>query len=282
MAKIQDSDFLLMNHALDGYRDGLLPRDGLLSFLKWQMAVAQDHSVRSFLTRVAEDPTLDSDLAHEISILYKYVRHWEFPTESELSKALPEAIECTLPELIQSVARVGGQLGRVRNMLVGVNVRLDLRGTDLAVDEALRLVSEELTILEGACEEIGAGNGIATAFPSEDAEARPAWHSRDGAPLSPQQILGLANLARWNYPDYFDSYAVGISRHSTPPQLLTERIKIWEQQQLRETEIRELEERVQEAMAQTCPRCNSEPGRSCRTGVGRETAIHKGRYTVAS
>ncbi|MBT2536192.1 hypothetical protein [Arthrobacter sp. ISL-69] len=58
---------------------------------------------------------------------YKYVRHWEFPEAPELSKALPAAIECTFPELIQSVARVAGELGRVRNMLEGVNVRLDLR-----------------------------------------------------------------------------------------------------------------------------------------------------------
>jgi hypothetical protein len=85
-------------------------------------------------------------------------------------------------------------------MLVGANVRLDLRDFDMALEEALRLVTEELGVLEGACQTIGDGTGIALAYPGEEAEGRPSWTSPVGPPLSPKQILMLASLASMELP----------------------------------------------------------------------------------
>lgn len=262
-----DSHLSLLLKAIDAHWAGVFPRNELLTFLKWEMAAAPDNTVRKLISAVQNDDP-DGDLAYEIDLTCKYVRQWEFPEEPDLSAALHESIECTLPELVRSVAHVGGQLGRVRNMLVGVNVRLDLRDSDKALEEALRLVSEELAVLELACEEIGFSSGVAPAFPDDESEGRPSWSSPEGAPLSPNQIHSLVDLAQWNYPDPSYTYAEGIRGHSTPPQLVTQRIQAEEQQQIRETKISRSKDEDDGAMLQECPRYNSDATASCPTGVG--------------
>lgn len=271
--------FRHMEKALDAHRKGWLSRKRLLTFLKWEMAVAEDCTVRTFLTEVQENRNLDTELVDEVTRTYtENVQYWDFPEEPGLSGALPEAIVCTFPELIQSVHGAAGGLRRVRNMLVGVNVRLNLRGSHGALGEALRLVMDELEFMERACEHVGAGTPLA---PGITDQKQGAWDSRDGAPLSPKQIVWLADLGQEDRTSAL-KYADGISWHSTPPQLVTERIRARELQLVRAKENRALVEQMRKAMVQACPRCNSAPGAVCRSRAGRETTMHKGRYTMAS
>jgi hypothetical protein len=282
MKQVAGTGFLTMKNALDAHLDGLFPREGLLLFLKWEMAAAEFKSLTDFIAEVKNYPDVDDDLVREITSISRYVQHWEFPEEPGLAEALPEAIECTLPELIVAVGRAAGQLGHIRNMLVGVNVRLNLLGANAAIEEALRLVSDELASLEGACEEIGNGTGLAPSIPGGEAEGRPSWASPDGAPVSPYEITCLASEARWNDLDFSIAYSDGMCQHSTPPQLVTERIRAREEQLLWEADSREIEEQMRRAMDQACPRCNSAPGEQCRTGAGKGTTMHKARYTAVS
>ncbi|MBE4720000.1 hypothetical protein DAD99_18195 [Pseudarthrobacter sp. AB1] len=226
-----------MKTGLEAYRQGIFPKEDFINLLMREMAAAEDETVMNFIAE-AQNQDREGDLSFEATRIYKHVRRWEFPEEPELSKVLPAAIGCTLPELIQSLARAAGQLGRVRNRLVGVNVRLDLRDTDVAVEESLRLVTEELRVLERACRKIGDGSGIAP-LPDDEGEDLPSWTSPAGSPLSPRQILTLAVQALWNYPDFSVTYAEGLRGHSTPPQLVTKRITDREQQQILETENRD-------------------------------------------
>ncbi|MET3721152.1 hypothetical protein [Arthrobacter sp. UYEF21] len=119
MQEIPDTGFLYMKNSLDEYRKGLFPREELLNLLMREMAAAEDETVMNFIAEV-QNQDREGDLSCEVTRIYKHVRRWEFPEEPELSKALPAAIECTFPELIQSLAGAAGQLERVRNMLVGV------------------------------------------------------------------------------------------------------------------------------------------------------------------
>ncbi|MET4097396.1 hypothetical protein [Arthrobacter sp. UYCu712] len=237
MHETPDTAFVLMKTGLEAYRQGIFPKEDLINLLMREMAAAEDETAMSFVAEV-QNQEPEGDLSYEATRIYKHVQRWKFPEEPELSKALPAAIECTFPELIQSLARAAGQLERVRNMLVGVNVRLDLRDSDMAVGEALRLVTEELRVLERACRKIGDGSGIAP-LPDDEAEDVPSWTSPAGSPLSPRQILTLAVQALWNYPDFSVTYAEGLRGHSTPPQLVTERLRAREQQQSLETGNRE-------------------------------------------
>lgn len=130
-----------MQGALDAHHKDRLSWKGLLAFLKWQMAVADDNAVTTFLAEVQEDQHIDVDLKDEVTRAYtENVQHWVFPEEPELSKAVPDAIECTFPELIQSAYTAAGGLRHVRGMLVGVRTRLDVRRSYAAIGQALHLV----------------------------------------------------------------------------------------------------------------------------------------------
>lgn len=262
------------------YQKGQLGRNGLLYILKWEMALTEESTVSAFLDEVRGNQSLTGDLIDEVTRLYtENVQHWAFPEEGGLAKALPEAVECTFPELVQSFKSVRGALSHVLAKLVGVNVRLDLRSSYGAVVDARRLVSNEIALLERACEHVGAGTLLAPAFPGEDDLGQPSWSSPGGAPLSPKQIVWLADLGQ-KRPELTVNYAEGISAHSSPPQLVTERIEAREWERIRAEENRKLEERMRKGMARSCPRCKSAPGAACRSRAGIETTMHKGRYTI--
>lgn len=122
-------------------------------------------TVLHLLSEVKNYPEVDETLLREVTNTYRHVERWDLPEESGLSGSLPEAIECTLPELIRSLGHAGNQLARVRDMLSGVNVRLNLVGSYAAMDEALHLVNEELYSLDRACEAIADETGLASSFP---------------------------------------------------------------------------------------------------------------------
>lgn len=261
-------DSSVMKQALEGYMGGVVSREDFLHFLKWEMAIAEDWSALSFIADVKDlDP--NGDLALSVRRTYEYVRLWEFPEEPGLSNGVREAIECTFPELIHSVTFAILQLGQTRNMLAGLNIRLDLRDTDAAFATAVNLLSEELEILESTCESIGNLDCISREFPTEDEQGSPSWTAHDGAPLSPKELLELSRLARWDPPFKRATYAEGISAHSTPPQLVTARINAEEQRRIWEA-----------AAARRCPHCNSAAGVSCRTPDGKPRIMHRRRYTV--
>ncbi len=246
------------------------------------MVLAEPDTVSTFLAELQDNPNLDSDVVDEVTRTYTdNVQHWVFPEEPDLSKAVPEALECTFPELIRFFKSARGALGVVLDALVGVNVRLNLRGSYGAVQDARRLLTDEIALLERACEHVGSGTRLAPAFPDEADEDRPSWYSPHGAPLSPKQITWLADLGKES-PEISLTYAEGITAHSHPPQLVTERIKARERQLLRAKEIRAFEEQERRAMKEACPRCNSAPGELCRTRAGKETGVHKGRYRIVS
>lgn len=196
----------------------------LLLFIMWEMASANDEEARAILKYV-QAAELEDVLLFEVHRIYKQVRRWEFPVEHGLASAIPEAVECTFPELIRSMVFACDQLVRVRNMLVGLNMRLDLREADRAVQGALSLLSKELIVLQHACGKIGDGDDLAPEFPDEEPGEGRSWASSNGAPLSPQQILDLSVLALANYPTASLTYEEGISRHSAAAPLIAERIK---------------------------------------------------------
>jgi hypothetical protein len=66
----------------------------------------------------------------------------------------------------------------------------------MAVKEALRLVAEELGVLEGACHMIGGRTGIAPAFPGEEAEPPVVLDITRWLTVVPETILMLAGLAQ--------------------------------------------------------------------------------------
>ncbi|TDK25835.1 hypothetical protein E2F48_11465 [Arthrobacter crusticola] len=244
--------------------------------------MAGDDAVRAFLAEIQGNPGLDADLVDEVTRTYtEKVQHWVFPEEPGLSSGLPDAIVCTFPELVHSVHGAVGSLRRVLNMLVGVNVRLNLRGSHGAIKEALDQVMEELAYLERACEHVGSGTLLAPAFPREEAEGRPSWASPDGEPLSPKQIAWLADLGQKD-PDFSVAYGDGISGHSAPPQLVTERARARERQMIRAEQNCGFEEQERKALALLCPRCGSAPGAECRSRAGKVTTMHKGRYGMVS
>lgn len=282
MNKIQSADDQLsqLNRAIEMYQKKRLSRRTLLEILKWEMAVAERETVSTFLDEVRGNHSLTDDLIDEITSVYtENVRHWAFPEEPGLAKALPEAVECTFPELIQSLKSARGALSHVLDKLVGVNVRINLRSSYGAVMDARRMVTGEIALLERACEHVGAGTLLAPDFPGEDDLGQPSWSSPGGAPLSPKQIVWLADLGQ-KRPELTVNYAEGISAHSSPPQLVTERIEAREWERMRAEENRGLEEQMRKGMARSCPRCESAPGTACRSRAGTETTMHKGRYTV--
>ncbi|KQN88985.1 zinc finger domain-containing protein [Arthrobacter sp. Leaf69] len=282
MNKIQSADDQLsqLNRAVEMYQKKRLSRRALLDILKWDMAVTEESTVSTFLDGVRGNQTLTDDLIDEITRLYtENVQHWAFPEEGGLAKALPEAVEGTFPELIQSLKSARGALSNVLDKIVGVNVRLNLRSSYGAVVDARRLMSSEIALLERACEHVGAGTLLAPEFPGEDDLGQPSWSSPGGAPLSPKQIVWLADLGQ-KRPELTVNYAEGISAHSSPPQLVTERIEAREWERIRAEENRRLEERMRKGMARSCPRCESAPGAACRSRAGTETTMHKGRYIV--
>lgn len=272
-----------LNHLerpLEAYKNGRLSRRGFLEILKWEMAVAGHDTVSTFLDEVRGNQSLTDDLIDEITSVYtENVQHWAFPEERGLAKALPEAVECTFPELIQSLKSARSALSHVLDKLVGVNVRINLRSSYGAVMDARRIVTGEIALLERACEHVGAGTLLAPEFPGEDDLGQPSWSSPGGAPLSPKQIVWLADLGQ-KRPELTVNYAEGISAHSSPPQLVTERIEAREWERIRAEENRKLEERMRKGMARSCPRCESAPGAACRSRAGTETTMHKGRYTI--
>lgn len=271
-----------MHAIFDIHLQGLTTREGMLSVLKWQMAVSESAAIKAFLGEIQGNKNLDIDLVDEVTRTYtEDVQHWVFPEEAGLSKAWPDAIECTFPELVEAANFAAALLHKVQFMLVGVNTRLNLLGSYSAVGQALQLVSKELALLEPACEHVGTGTLLAPGFPGEADEGRPSWSSPGGSPLSPKEIVWLAKLAQSN-PELSVKYADGISRHSTPPQLVTERGRASERQLMWAEEYREIEERTRAAMALSCPRCNSAPGKQCRSRAGKETTMHQGRYPAVS
>lgn len=277
-----EADPILWKKAIEDCLHGSIPREGLILFLQWEMAAAQLRPLLDFIAEVKKNyEEVDPDLVREITATSRYVQHWDFPEESGLSEALPGAIECSLPELVMSISRVVGRLGHVRNMLAGVNVRLNLLGAHAAFEEALHLVQEQMELLERACVKIGDETGLAPALPGEAAE-KPSWVSPGGAPLSPDEIILLADLARWNDMDFSVSYKDGLRAHSTPPQLVTEQVRASEEQLAEAEKSRGLAEQIRRAMVTACPRCGSAPGARCRTGAGKVTTMHKMRYADAS
>lgn len=282
MNKIQDTELQLnrLNGAVGMYQEGQFSQKGLLDILKWEMAVAEHDTVLAFLDEVRGSESLTGDLVDEITRLYtESVQHWAFPEEGDLAKSLPEAVECTFPELIQSFKSARAALSHVLGELVGVNVRLNLRSSYRAVVDARRLVSDEIALLARACEHVGAGTLLAPEFPGEDDLGQPSWSSPGGAPLSPKQIVWLADIGE-KRPELTVNYADGISAHSSPPQLVTERIEAKEWARIRAEENRKLEEKMRKGMTRPCPRCKSAPGAACRSRAGIETTMHKGRYTI--
>lgn len=268
--------------AVEACQEGRLSQRSLLHFVKWETAVSDHHTVSTFLAEVQNNRNLDSNLVDEVTRTYaENVRHWVFPEEPDLSKALPDAVECTFPELVQSFHRARGVLRHVRNMLVGVNVRLNLRSTHGTMGEALRLVVDELALLERACEHVGTGTLLAPEFPGEEDLGRPSWSSSGGAPLSPRQIVALADLGQ-KCPEFTVSYEDGIGRHSAPPQLVSEQIRAAERQRISAERNQKLEEERTKAMSMSCPRCFSAPGVLCRSRAGKETTMHQGRYPAVS
>lgn len=269
-----------LNRTVEWYEKDQIGRKGLLDALKWEMAVTEESTVSTFLDEVRGNQSLTVDLIDEITRVYtENVQHWTFPEERGLAKALPEAVECTFPELIQSLKGARGALSHVLDKLVGVNVRINLRSSYGAVMDVRRIVTGEIALLERACEHVGAGTLLAPEFPGEADLGQPSWSSPGGAPLSPKQILWLADLGQ-KRPELTVNYAEGISAHSSPPQLVTERIEAREWERMRAEEDRRLEEQMRKGMARSCPRCESAPGMACRSRAGIETTMHKGRYTI--
>ena len=282
MNKIQSADDQLsqLNRAVEMYQKKRLSRRALLDILKWEMAVAEPDTVSTFLEEIRGTENLTGDLIDEVTRVYtENVQHWAFPEEGDLAKALPEAVEGTFPELIQSLKSARGALSHVLDKLVGVNVRLNLRSSYGAVMDARRLMSSEIALLERACEHVGAETLLAPAFPGEEDLGHASWSSSGGAPLSPKQIVWLADIAG-KRPEFAVNYADGISAHSSPPQLVTERIEAREWERMRAEGDRRLEEQTRKGMARTCPRCKSAPGAACSSRAGIETTMHKGRYTI--
>ncbi|MGO4383398.1 hypothetical protein AB4Y80_04085 [Specibacter sp. RAF43] len=271
-----------MRGVVHTHLQGLVSREPMLLRLKWQMAASDGDLVAAFLNEIQEDPTLEADLVEDITSTFTdNVQHWKFPEEHKLSSPLTDALECTFPELVNSVYRAAVGLRRVRAMLIGVNVRLNLRGAHRSMGEALNLVIGELELLSLAGEHVATDAPLRSSFPEEEDDGRGPWSSPAGEPLSPKQIVWLADLCR-KHPDSSIGYADGISAHSTPPQLVTERIKARKDRLIRTQQYREIEEQMRKAMAQSCPRCNSAPGEFCRSRAGKETTMHKGRYTMAA
>lgn len=230
MSQTTNTSSLVMEKALEAYLRGEFQRDDLLHILKWEMAASEEWIVLGFIAHV-EDLDVDGGLAHAVRRTYEYVRLWEFPEEQGLSRALPEAVEATLPELILSVAGAFMQLCLARDMLAGLNIRLDLRDSEEAFGAAVDLLGAELEILEQACETIGNHSYLASELPEDEAAGRPAWTAPNGGPLSPKEILRLSHLARRMMPIECVTYEEGLRAHSTPPQLVTERIIAREQRQ---------------------------------------------------
>lgn len=282
MAITTEPSFLFMKDALEAHLGGSLPREDFLTSLKWEMAAADYLTVLHFLSEVKNYPEVDETLLRQVTNTYRHVERWNLPEEPELSGSLSEAIECTLPELICSLSHAGNQLARVRDMLVGVNVRLNLVSSYAVIDEVLQLVRDELYLLDGACEVICDETGLAPSFPDEAAEGHPSWASSEGAPLSPDHIISLANLGRWNDMNSAISYKDGLCQHSTPPQLVTERILARKEELFWEAESREMGLDLRSAMEQACPRCDSWPGMPCRTKAGKETSMHRARLATVS
>lgn len=281
-ANSQDVPLTVMEGALEAHLKGHYPREELVGFLKWEMAAAGRQEVWNFLSGLQENQNLDVDLVDEVTRTFtENVQWWDFPEEPQLIAELVDSAESSIPEVIQSVYRASMALIGVRNMLTGVNVRLNLRGLDAAIGEGLRLVMEELLLLEVACEHVGTGTLLAPGFPGVKGDGQAAWSSPGGAPLSPKQIIWLADLGRES-PEVAVTYAQGISAHTTPPQLVTERIRATERHLISAERNREVEEEMRKAMALTCPRCNSAPGALCRSSSGKETTTHKGRYALGS
>lgn len=216
---------LLLQTVLDAHMEGSFPREGLLLHLKWEMAAARYKTPEDLVAQIKSYQDVDDDLVREIIRIGRYVQQWEFPEEPGLGAELPEATKCTLPQLVLSVRRAVGQLEHVRNMLVGVNVRLNLLAVDEAIEEALDLVINELASLQGACEEIGKGTSLPPSIPCSGAEGGPSWASPEGAPASPYEITLLASEGRWNRLSASTAYADGIRKHASPPQLVPKRIK---------------------------------------------------------
>lgn len=272
----------MMEEAFKAHLKGHYPREELVGFLKWEMAAAGGKDVAKFLSGLQENQNLDVDLVDEVTRTYtENVQWWDFPEEPQLTAELLDSVEISIPEVIQSVYRASMGLIRVRNMLTGVTVRLNLRGLDAAIGEGLHLVMEELLLLEVACEHVGTGTLLAPGFPGVKGDGQAAWSSPGGAPLSPKQIIWLADLGR-KAPEMAVTYAEGIRAHATPPQLVTERIRAAERHLISAERNREVEEEMRKAMALTCPRCKSAPGALCRSSAGKETTTHKGRYALAS
>ncbi len=237
--------------------------------------------VDDFLRDLRTNWILDPDVLDAVSRTYtENVQHWVFPEEPQSSTQLPDAIECTIPELVESAGMAVGILRQVLNMLVGVNTRLNLRRAYESVEQALHLVSEEVALLEQAGELVGSGALLAPAFPGRKVQEA-SWCSTKGAPLTPKQIIWLASLAE-GQRELSLTYADGISHHSTLPQLVAEQVLVGDRQRIWAEEERVFGEEYGIALARTCPRCNSGPGENCRSYKGMETSIHKRRYTTAS
>lgn len=268
-----------MEQALDAHVNGFVPRDELLALLQLHMAAADDKTVATFLAKVQNNQHLDADLVDDVTSTYtEDVQHWVFPEESGLSEAVPGAIECTFPELVQAVYGAGVVLQGLRSMLVGVNVRLNLRGTYRALGDALSLVTDELVVLGQACEYVGTNTPLAASFPGRGYDDRSPWYSLNGVPLSPRQIVLLAEINHEDSERSF-TYAEGLLGHSASPQLVKVLVnKERKRQQSWEAEESGSEMQMGEARDYSCPRCGSEPGAACRSSSGNETTTHRGRY----
>jgi hypothetical protein len=211
----RDTHLSHLKRPLAAYQKGSLSRRGLLEVRRWEIAVAEHTAVSAFLAEVQKNQNLGDDLVDEVTLTStENIQNWAFPEDPDLYEALPETVACTFPELIQSSHRARGVVRHVRNMLFGFNVRLNLRSTHGAIGEALRLVMNELALLERACDHVGAGILLAPQFPGEEDRGRPSWSSPGGAPLSD---LGQKR------PEFTVNHAEGISGHSSTPQLVTER-----------------------------------------------------------
>lgn len=75
---------------LEAHHNGLASRKRLLAVLKWQMPLAEDAAVMTFLTEFQENQQIAAGLVDEVTRLYtENVQHWDFPEEPGPSQALP-------------------------------------------------------------------------------------------------------------------------------------------------------------------------------------------------